>query len=72
MTFLTKTNHPVLFISTDVLVLSKRLMYRKIKHYKDEIRESTDMEFITGRREKIRALNLIVADLRELISTLGS
>lgn len=72
MTFLTKTNHPIVFIPTNVLVLSKRLINKKIKHYMDEVRESKDKYFIKSRRKKIAHLRCIVADLKEIIITLGS
>lgn len=38
----------------------------------DEVRESKDKYFIKSRRKKIAHLRCIVADLKEIIITLGS
>lgn len=69
--FITKINHPTVNIGTDRLVVSKKLMTKKIRTYQEDIRESEDPDFITGRRQKIRLLKMIVSDLKELIEILG-
>jgi hypothetical protein len=69
--FITRVNHPSVFIGTDRLVVSKKLMNKKIRQYNQEIRESSDTDFIKGRRLKIQLLKLIVDDLKELIEILA-
>lgn len=67
MSFLTKTTAPVVFIATDVLVTSKRLIKRRIKHIRDEIRKSDDANYIKSKRESIAHLRKVVRDLNEII-----
>ena len=67
MKFITRTHAPIAFINISTLITSKRLVNKKIKHYRDQIRGSTDEEFIKVCRNKIRLLKEVSKDLKTLI-----
>lgn len=68
MTFATKVSVSPVFIDEVALRISRRLMRKKVRSFRDDIRANpADVEFINARQEKIKVLNIIIKEMSELI-----
>jgi hypothetical protein len=66
--FATKVSISPVFIDEVALRRSRRLMRKKVRSFRDDIRANpSDVEFINSRQEKIKVLNIIIKEMSELI-----